>query len=265
ATDNCGTAIVSQSPIAGTVISGHGTLQTIILTADDGHGNTDSTTFDVALADVTAPTIVVRDIEMPLNGTGSASITAEAFIVDSYDSCSAASISIDRTDFDCADLGDYTITITARDSNGNTTTETAILTLTGEDTDGDRIADSCDNDADNDGTPDAEDAFPLDETEDTDTDGDGIGNNSDTDDDNDGTPDAEDAFPLDETEDTDTDGDGIGNNSDNGDENDSTPDDEDAFPLDETEDTDTDGDGIGNNSDTIDKDESRPEEERAVR
>jgi gliding motility-associated-like protein len=146
---------------------------------------------------------VVQDIEIPLNETGSASITAVAFIVDSYDSCSPVSLSIDRTDFDCADLGDYTITITATDSNGNTTTETAILTLTGEDNDGDLIADSCDNDKDNDGTPDAEDAFPLDDTEDTDTDGDGIGNNSDTDDDNDGDSDAEELAnntdPLDDT------------------------------------------------------------------
>ena len=260
ATDNCGTVTVTQSPIAGTVISGHGTVQTITLTADDGNGNTDSTTFNVALVDITEPTITVQDVAIQLNETGLASITAEAFIVDSYDSCGIASISIDRTDFECADLGDYTIMIAATDINGNVKMETAILTLIGEDTDGDSIADSCDTDNDNDGTPDDEDAFPLDETEDTDTDGDGIGNNSDTDDDNDGTPDDEDAFPLDETEDTDTDGDGIGNNSDTDDDNDSTPDDEDAFPLDETEDTDTDGDGIGNNSDTDDDNDGDSDE-----
>jgi gliding motility-associated-like protein len=236
AIDNCGTATVTQSPIAGTAISGHGTLQTITLTADDGNGNTDSTSFDVTLVDATAPTVVVQDVARQLNGTGSASVTAEEFVVESDDSCSNASISIDRTDFDCADLGDYTITITATDANGNTTTETATLTLTGEDTDGDLIADSCDNDKDNDGTPDEEDAFPLDGTEDTDTDGDGIGNNSDTDDDNDGTPDEEDAFPSDDTEDTDTDGDGIGNNSDTDDDNDG----------------DSDEDELANNTDPLD-------------
>jgi gliding motility-associated-like protein len=178
-------------------------LQTITLTADEGNGNTDSTTFDVILVDVTAPTIVIQDVAKQLNETGSASVTAEEFIVEGYDSCSDASISIDPTDFDCADLGDYTITITATDASGNTTTETAILTLTGEDTDGDLIANSCDTDDDNDGTLDEEDAFPLDGTEDTDTDGDGIGNNSDTDDDNDGDSDEEELAnntdPLDDT------------------------------------------------------------------
>ena len=41
-----------------------------------------------------------------------------------------------------------------------------------------------------------------------------------TDDDGDGTLDADDAFPLDATEDTDTDGDGIGNNADDDDDGD---------------------------------------------
>ncbi|MEQ3632527.1 hypothetical protein [Thalassolituus sp.] len=67
-------------------------------------------------------------------------------------------------------------------------------------------------DADSDGIPDADDAFPLDAAESVDTDGDGIGNNSDSDDDNDGIADTDDAFPLDTLESADTDGDGIGNN-----------------------------------------------------
>lgn len=75
-------------------------------------------------------------------------------------------------------------------------------------------------DADSDGIPDADDAFPLDASESVDTDGDGIGNNSDSDDDNDGIADTDDAFPLDTLESIDTDGDGIGNNADEDDDND---------------------------------------------
>ncbi|MEC7280251.1 MAG: Ig domain-containing protein, partial [Candidatus Thermoplasmatota archaeon] len=65
-----------------------------------------------------------------------------------------------------------------------------------------------DPDDDGDGTPDADDAFPLDASEDTDTDGDGVGDNSDADDDNDGTDDQGDECPLDATGVTDNDGDG---------------------------------------------------------
>ncbi|XOV86948.1 MAG: C13 family peptidase [Pseudomonadota bacterium] len=52
-------------------------------------------------------------------------------------------------------------------------------------------------DRDNDGVPDADDAFPDDPAESVDTDGDGIGNNADTDDDGDGVADTDDTFPLD--------------------------------------------------------------------
>ena len=142
-------------------------------------------------------------------------------------------------------------TDTDDDNDGTPDTEDAfpLNDLEDTDTDGDGTGDNTDTDDDNDGTPDTEDAFPLDDSEDTDTDGDGTGDNADTDDDNDGTPDTEDAFPLDDSEDTDTDGDGTGDNADTDDDNDGTPDTEDAFPLDDSEDTDTDGDGTGNNTD----------------
>ncbi|MGB4247588.1 MAG: hypothetical protein WBJ75_07705 [Pseudohongiellaceae bacterium] len=81
-------------------------------------------------------------------------------------------------------------------------------------------------DSDDDGIPDAEDAFPNDATESSDTDGDGVGDNGD-------------AFPSDATETADADGDGVGDNGD-------------AFPNDATESADADGDGVGNNADQND-------------
>ncbi|MDC0290778.1 trypsin-like peptidase domain-containing protein [Akkermansiaceae bacterium] len=102
-------------------------------------------------------------------------------------------------------------------------------------------------DVDGDGVGDKSDAFPNDATETADTDGDGTGDNADTDDDNDGTADAEDAFPSDSTETADVDGDGVGDNSD-------------AFPSDSTETADTDGDGTGNNADTDDDNDGTPDE-----
>ena len=95
---------------------------------------------------------------------------------------------------------------------------------------------------------DTQDAFPLDDSEDTDSDGDGTGDNADDlpnnpneikDTDGDGTGDNSDDFPNDQNEDTDSDGDNIGDNTD-------------AFPNDPSETIDTDNDGIGNNTDTDD-------------
>lgn len=111
----------------------------------------------------------------------------------------------------------------------------------------------CAADGDEDGTPDSEDDFPDDPTEDADADEDGTGDNSDTapedpseggDTDRDGTPDATDVFPNDPDESADSDNDGAGDNSDpfpndpaqGGDaDQDGTPDDEDPAPYDSTE------------------------------
>ena len=120
------------------------------------------------------------------------------------------------------------------------------------DSDGDGVGDVCDNDADNDGTPDEDDDFPTDPTEDTDTDGDGTGDNADTDDDNDGTDDTNDDFPNDPGEQTDSDNDGTGDNADTDDDNDGTDDTNDDFPTDPSEQNDNDNDGTGDNADTDD-------------
>lgn len=120
------------------------------------------------------------------------------------------------------------------------------------DTDDDGTIDREDTDDDNDGTPDFQDAFPIDATEVADTDGDGTGNNADTDDDDDGVGDDEDAFPLDGSESLDTDGDGTGNNADTDDDDDGVADDLDALPLDATETADLDADGTGDNADVDD-------------
>ncbi|SKB44628.1 BspA family leucine-rich repeat surface protein [Maribacter arcticus] len=117
------------------------------------------------------------------------------------------------------------------------------------DTDSDGTGDNTDADIDGDGVLNADDAFPLDGTEDTDTDGDGTGDNSDTDIDGDGVLNADDAFPLDSAEAIDTDSDGTGDNTDTDIDGDGVLNADDAFPLDSTEDTDTDGDGTGDNTD----------------
>jgi len=84
-----------------------------------------------------------------------------------------------------------------------TDADSGTLNYTVADTDSDTIEDFRDPDADNDGTPDANDAFPTDDSEITDTDGDGVGNNADLDADNDGIPDS-----IEGDDSVDSDGDG---------------------------------------------------------
>ncbi len=128
-TDNCGAATVTQSPVIGTVISGHATVQTITLTADDGNGNANSTTFDVTLVDVTSPIAVAQNMMVQLDAFGAASITPAEINNGSTDTCGIADISLDITTFSCDDVGDNTVTLTVTDVNGNSDSVTAIVTV----------------------------------------------------------------------------------------------------------------------------------------
>lgn len=100
-----------------------------------------------------------------------------------------------------------------------------------------------DPDDDQDGVPDAQDAFPLEPEEWADKDNDLIGDNLDADDDGDGAADDRNNNGIADHEERDFDGDGV-------DKARSVP--WDAFPLDPKEWRDTDGDGIGDNADTDD-------------
>jgi len=126
-----------------------------------------------------------------------------------------------------------------------------------QDTDADGICDVMDNDDDGDGYDDANDSFPLDNSEWDDTDNDGIGDNSDDDDDGDGWTDTDEyqcgTDPmLYSSQPTDTDADGTCDVVDEDDDGDGYPDNSDAFPLDDQEWLDTDGDLIGDNADIDD-------------
>jgi len=111
------------------------------------------------------------------------------------------------------------------------------------DIDGDGKANHLDDDDDNDGHPDAKDAFPLEREEWADADGDRIGDNQDADVDADGKADDLNKNGRPDNEEADRDGDGVRSAE-------AVP--WDAFPRDPKEWRDTDGDGIGDNADPDD-------------
>ena len=121
---------VTQLPLIGTVISGHGTIQTITLTAHDGVGNSESCTFDITLIDTIIPTAVCQDITVQLDAAGAASIVAGDVDGGSSDACGISSLAIDISTFDCSDVGTpVTVTLTVTDNNGNSSTNTSTVTV----------------------------------------------------------------------------------------------------------------------------------------
>ncbi|MDX2361075.1 MAG: HYR domain-containing protein [Crocinitomicaceae bacterium] len=126
AADNCGSTTVTQSPVAGTVISG---TTTITMTASDGNGNTSTCTFDVTLNDVAAPTAVCQNINVYLDGAGNGTIVAGDIDGGSTDNCGAVTLSASTTSFTCANLGPNNVTLTVTDGNANSANCIAVVTV----------------------------------------------------------------------------------------------------------------------------------------
>ncbi|MFS4449701.1 HYR domain-containing protein [Maribacter sp. 2307UL18-2] len=103
------------------------------LTVTDGNGNSDSCTAIVTVEDNTAPTAICQNITVNLNSSGIAAITANDIDNGSLDSCGVNTLTIDKTTFDCTNLGSdpmtNTVTLTVADVNGNTASCTALVTV----------------------------------------------------------------------------------------------------------------------------------------
>jgi hypothetical protein len=96
---------------------------------DDGNGNVSTTTQNVIVKDVTAPTVVTQNITVQLNASGAASITAAQINNGSTDNCGIATYALDKTAFDCSKTGSNTVTLTVTDIHGNAASAQATVTV----------------------------------------------------------------------------------------------------------------------------------------
>ena len=103
-------------------------INTLTFTATDVNGNETSETVYLTIEDNTAPTVVGQDITVSLDGSGNAVINADMVDNGTSDNCDF-DIAINTTDFDCSHLGANTVTLTATDVNGNTSSVNVTVTV----------------------------------------------------------------------------------------------------------------------------------------
>lgn len=115
---------------------------TVTFTATDEAGNTSSTTASFTSVDTTPPTISAQDYTLYLDSTGAATLTAANVDLGTADACGFDTLTLSQTAFDCSHLGDVTVTLTALDDCGNSSTEDVTISVT------DTIAPSIDDFAD---------------------------------------------------------------------------------------------------------------------
>ena len=127
AIDNCGTVTLTYTQASGTFFPLGSTIVTV--TAEDECGNIEQHDISINVTDNTAPLAVCQDITVHLDASGNASITAADVDGGSSDACGINLLSIDNSNFTCADAGANTVILTVTDINGNSSTCSATVTV----------------------------------------------------------------------------------------------------------------------------------------
>ncbi len=125
--DNCGIWSVSVSQ--NEFNCEHIGENQVVITIEDVQGNRTTATVTVTVKDTTSPVVSAKDLTLYLDKEGKATLTTALADDGSKDNCGIISLSIDREEFGCQDLGEQTLTLTAVDAAGNTSETTFIVTV----------------------------------------------------------------------------------------------------------------------------------------
>ncbi len=101
----------------------------VILTVTDDNNNTFTCESTVTVNDITPPTALCQNILITLDQNGLATIEAMDIDNGSFDACGISETIIDITNFDCSNIGDNIVTLIVTDTNGNTASCQATVTV----------------------------------------------------------------------------------------------------------------------------------------
>jgi hypothetical protein len=98
------------------------------VTVTDATNCSVTATYELGQQDNLVPTARTRNITLPLSASGLATITPADVDYGSSDNC-AFTLALDRMAFDCSNLGENTVTLTATDAAGNSSSMPATVTV----------------------------------------------------------------------------------------------------------------------------------------
>ena len=127
-TDACGITTLTVNP--STFNCSNVGVNTVTLTATDVNGNVSSTNAIVTVEDKVAPVVICKNISVTLvNGT----VSINGYQVDngSNDACGISSLTVSPSTFNCSNIGNNTVMLSATDVNGNVSTCTSVVNVIG--------------------------------------------------------------------------------------------------------------------------------------
>ncbi|HAD12119.1 MAG TPA: hypothetical protein DCF33_06735 [Saprospirales bacterium] len=126
--DNCG-VVNLVSVVPNTFNCSQLGANVVVLTVNDGNGNTSSCNATVTVVDQIPPTMMCKNHTVALNAAGSASVSTADINNGSTDNCTLTNLSLTPNFFTCSNLGANTVTLTGTDQSGNTATCQATVTV----------------------------------------------------------------------------------------------------------------------------------------
>jgi large repetitive protein len=125
--DNCQIAGVNLTPL----ILGCSNIgpNTITIAAIDDSGNITVVQVVATIVDDTPPQMSPVNITLPLGADGTVTADPELLSGGSFDNCGIESLTIDIDFFDCGDVGDHLVVLTATDGSGNSSSAPAVITV----------------------------------------------------------------------------------------------------------------------------------------
>ncbi|MBQ4820612.1 immunoglobulin-like domain-containing protein [Aquimarina sp. MMG016] len=128
-TDDCGIAstTISQTDFNCDNIG----FNSVAISATDVHGNVTNDNLFFVLTDPVPPVIqCVAPFSVELDATGSVTLDPNSLLASFTDNCGLGNVTLDKSVFTCADIGDNLVTVTASDQGGNEATCTVTVTVT---------------------------------------------------------------------------------------------------------------------------------------
>ncbi|MBW6477856.1 MAG: T9SS type A sorting domain-containing protein [Bacteroidales bacterium] len=126
-TDNCGIESM-ELDITGFNCENVG-INEVTLTVTDVNGNSGFATAQVTVVDNLPPVVITQNIVIQLDETGEAAISPADIDNGSFDNCGIESMELDVYLFTSEDAGENTVTLNVFDVNGNSASETAVVTV----------------------------------------------------------------------------------------------------------------------------------------
>lgn len=101
----------------------------VVLTVTDNNYNTSTCTATVTVVDDVAPVAICQNVTVQLNSSGVGTTSAAAVNNGSTDACGIALLSLNKTTFNCIDVGVKTVILTVKDVNNNISNCNATVTI----------------------------------------------------------------------------------------------------------------------------------------